>query len=149
MALFRQLDANLMPTRLFPGRLDSLKEISDYVGPQAVAAGLDEGDVYAVQLAVEEAAANIVQHAYGEKRSGDIEISCSVREGEIELRIKDTGRPFAPEEIPEPAIGAPLEEWGPGGAGLFLINKLMDEVEFDFRDRANILTMIKRKTGAS
>jgi len=106
---------------------------------------LDEKEIYAVQLAVDEAASNIIEHAYGGENRGDIECTCTVSKNEIEVVLKDQGESFVPEEIPDLAIGAPLEDFGPRGAGLVLMNKLMDEVRFEFLEGGNVLTMVKRK----
>ena len=134
-----------MPTRIFPGRHDSLEQLGEYVSNQATAAGLNENEVYAVQLAVDEAASNIIDHAYGGENRGDIECTCKIDENRIEVILRDTGKSFVPEEVPELQSGVPLSEFGPRGAGLTLMNKLMDEVRFEFLDGANVLTMVKRR----
>ncbi len=134
-----------MPTRKFPGRHESLAALSDYVSKQAMAAGLDEKEVYAVQLAVDEAATNIIDHAYGGEDRGEIECTCTVRGTELTVTLKDQGDSFIPEEIPDLPVGVPLEKVSPGGAGLFLMKKLMDEVHFEFQEDGNVLTMTKRK----
>ncbi len=119
--------------------------LSDYVSKQAMAAGLDEKEVYAVQLAVDEAATNIIDHAYGGEDRGEIECTCTVRGTELTVTLKDQGDSFIPEEIPDLPVGVPLEKVSPGGAGLFLMKKLMDEVHFEFQEDGNVLTMTKRK----
>ena len=134
-----------MPTRTFPGRNDSLEDICDYVCEQAAAAGFDEKEIYAVELAVDEAAANIIDHAYGGENKGEIECTCKVDKNEFKVVLKDQGEAFEPDLVPEPNVGTPIEKYGPGGAGLFLINKLMDEVKFEFHEGENVLTMVKRK----
>ena len=134
-----------MPTRKFPGRHESLAALSDYVSKQAAAAGLDENEVYAVQLAVDEAATNIIDHAYGGEERGEIECTCTVRGTELTVTLKDQGKPFVPGEVPDLPMGLPLEKISPGGAGLFLMKKLMDEIHFEFQGGGNVLTMIKRK----
>ena len=134
-----------MPTRKFPGRHESLAALSEYVAKQAIAAGLDEKEVYAVQLAVDEAATNIIDHAYGGEDRGEIECTCTVRGTELTVTLKDQGDSFIPEEIPDLPVGVPLEKVSPGGAGLFLMKKLMDEVHFEFQEDGNVLTMTKRK----
>lgn len=134
-----------MPTRIFPGRNDSLAPLSEYISEQAAAAGLNEKEIYAVQLAVDEAASNIIEHAYGGEDRGEIECTFTVSKNEIKVVLKDQGESFVPEDVPELPVGAPLDKFGPGGAGLFLMNKLMDEVRFEFHKGGNVLTMVKRK----
>lgn len=123
--------------------LEALAEISDFVVDEARAAGLDEHAVWEVQLSVDEAATNVIQHSYS-RQPGPITVSTRASGSEFEVTIRDRGRPFDPEKVPEPDLVSPLEERKTGGLGLFLMRKLMDRVAFHFDDGENILTMAKR-----
>jgi serine/threonine-protein kinase RsbW len=60
--------------------------------------------------------------------------------------LRDHGRPFDPSNVPEPNVNAALEDREEGGLGLYLIRKLMDEVDFEFTpDSGNVLIMVKRR----
>jgi serine/threonine-protein kinase RsbW len=133
-------------TKKFPGRFDSLSKMSEFVTRAASAAGFSQTAIYAVEMAVDEACTNIIEHAYGGEERGDIECTCQVSEGELTVTLRDFGRPFDPSGVPEPNIHAGLEERREGGLGLFLMRKLMDEVHFEFTaDSGNVLTLVKRK----
>lgn len=130
----------------FPGRYESLAQISDLIVRQAKEAGLDESAIYAVDLAVDEACTNIIEHAYGGEGIGNIQCTCQVGEDGLTITLRDFGQPFNPEEIPAPNAKARLKDLRSGGAGLFLIRKMMDEVRFEFSPNAgNVLTMVKHK----
>lgn len=47
------------------GRFENLATIADFVIQAAQASGLDEKAVFEVQMAVDEACTNIIQHDYG------------------------------------------------------------------------------------
>lgn len=133
-----------------PGRFDSLAEISNFIMQAARDAGFDEDDVFHIQMAVDEACTNIVEHAYGQGVGGDIDLSCRVTEsGEFCIDIRDYGKPFDPGEISVPHIDRgeiELDDLQAGGLGLFFMRKLMDEVTFHFDEKAgNHLTMVKRR----
>jgi len=133
-------------TATFPARLDSLAAIGEFVTRAAEAAGLDARAVYAVQLAVDEACANIIEHAYRGEGGGDIECTCMVNENGLTVILRDYGRPFNPTSVPEPDLYASLEDRKIRGLGLYFIRQLMDQVRFEFTaDSGNVLTMIKRK----
>lgn len=133
-------------TITFPGRFDSLARISQFVTHVAGAAGLGPTAVFAVEMAVDEACTNIIEHAYGGEGRGDIECTCQIDGDGLTVRLRDHGRPFDPSSVPEPDIYAGLEERREGGLGLFLIRKLMNEVHFEFTpESGNVLTMVKRK----
>jgi anti-anti-sigma factor len=123
--------------------LVQLAAISDFVVDQARAAGLDEHAVWEVQLAVDEAVTNVIQHSYAQS-SGSITLTTKHSGDTFEVAIRDRGRPFNPDDVPEPDLISPLEQRRTGGLGLYLMRKLMDHVEFHFENGENILTMIKR-----
>jgi len=130
----------------FPGRFESLAAISAYVEEAARQAGFDSSSVYAVQLAVDEACANIIDHAYGGEGKGDIECACVSQGDDLQVILHDHGRPFDPTAIPLLDPKAHLETCTCGGAGLYLIQKIMDEVRFEFDPQAgNTCILTKRK----
>jgi serine/threonine-protein kinase RsbW len=108
--------------------------------------GFQDFDLYAVELAVDEACSNIIEHSYGGENKGDIELTCDSNERSLVIILRDRGTPFDPSIIPEPNFGLNIDQLKPGGAGLFLMRKMMDEVYFDFsQGSGNVLTMIKNK----
>ncbi len=135
-------------TITFPGQFESLAAISEFVTRVAEAAGLDARAVDAVQLAVDEACSNIIQHAYGGEGRGDVECTCRTNDDGLTVIIRDHGRPFDPSLISEPDACPSLEDDSctGGGLGLYFMRQLMDKVRFEFSpDTGNVLTMIKRK----
>jgi len=129
----------------FPGRFESLETISRFVRQAAEDAGLDEMSVYSVELAVDEACSNIIEHAYGAEGKGEIDCSCIIENDGLTIVIKDKGNPFDPDAVPEVNTQQPLEDRKPGGAGVFLMRKVMDMVRFEFTPEGNVLTMKKKK----
>jgi serine/threonine-protein kinase RsbW len=135
-----------MVTENFPSRFESLAGIRDFVNLAAKDAGFNEKEIYAVELAVDEACANIIEHAYDGEGKGQIECTCNDINGGLEIIIKDDGKPFDPDSVPSPDFSVDLEDLQPRGAGLFIIRNLMDDVSFTFsKNKGNILRMVKRK----
>jgi serine/threonine-protein kinase RsbW len=133
----------------FKAVLENVSAAIDCVTKSAREAGFDEGVLYQLQLAVDEACANVVQHAYEGMEAGDVEVSCSFDDEYLVIRVRDWGRSFVPEDVPEPDVDAPLEERSLGGLGLFLIRQCMDQVAFSFdTEFGNELIMKKRLQGA-
>lgn len=142
--------SSLTQTKTFPGKFDSLIEISEFVTQAAGDVGLSEESVYAVEMAVDEACTNIIEHAYGGEGRGDIECTCQINGNKLTVTLQDCGRPFDPSSVPEPDVNAPLQDRQEGGLGLYLMHRLMDEVHFEFTpDSGNVLTMVKRKETTS
>jgi serine/threonine-protein kinase RsbW len=134
-----------MPTKVFPARLEYLAKISEYILQAAHRAGLDSSAVYAVQLAVDEAATNIIEHAYHLRGGEKIKCSYEILPDGIKIELVDYGDSFDPHIVPDPHVANSIEEVRPRGLGLFFMRKMMDEVTFEFTPEGNVLTMIKRK----
>jgi len=133
-----------MPEKVFLGEYSSLEKISEFIKEHAYACGLDERATYAVQLAVDEACSNIIEHAYGGEGIGEIECICNILDDGLEVILKDDGKPFDPEDVKEVQVGVPLEELGERGAGIYLINQLMDEVNFKFSNKGGTTLTLKK-----
>jgi len=128
-----------------PGRLDQLIIISEFIAQAARQAGLDERTVFHVQMAVDEACTNVIQHAYQGIEDGEITLACRRTDDTFVITIQDHGRPFDPTTVPPPDLGADLDVRRLGGLGLYFMHRLMDEVRFEFdAETGNTVTMIKR-----
>jgi len=82
-----------------------------------------------VELALQEALANAVRHGCG----GDPakRVQCCVTHdaaGEVVIVIRDPGPGFDAKAVPDPLAGDNV--FKPSGRGIYLINRLMDEVRF-------------------
>ena len=138
-----------MPTKTFPGHYESLAKIGEFVSQVAKDAGFDKSNLYSIQLAVDEACTNVIEHGYGGEGKGDIRCTCDIKNDAIKITLRDWGAAFNPDVIPDPNFDVPLEQLQSRGAGLFLMKKLMDEVHFDFETGdGNVLVLVKRKEEA-
>ncbi len=137
-----------MPQKTFTARLENLSQIGSYIIQAAQKAGLDEDACFAVELAVDEAATNIIEHGYKGNDSGIIACAYEITKDGIRIVLKDHGKQFDPDSVPEPSFhGVSIEDITPRGLGLYFIRKLMDEVKFEFSPRrGNTLTLVKRRT---
>jgi len=130
----------------FPGRFEYLATISEFIVKAAEEAGFNENEIYSIQLAADEAASNIIEHAYGGENRGKIECTCSITNENLTIIFKDYGTSFDPDQVPALDTTLPLEQRTPGGAGLFLMRKLMDEVNFEFSSKeGNTLILVKKR----
>jgi anti-sigma regulatory factor (Ser/Thr protein kinase) len=114
------------------GYFENLSVISDFMVQAATAAGLDDRAVYAVQMAVDEACTNIIEHAYGGEGRGSIRLVYEIQPDGFQVIIYDQGQPFDPAQVPEFDPTTPLDQRVKGGMGLFLIRRSVDRVEFKF-----------------
>lgn len=97
-----------------------------------------------VILAVDEAVTNIIEHGYDEGADGSIEIEVEADDDQFKIMIRDSGRVFNPESIPNPDMKDHVQRGHKKGLGIFLMRQIMDEVRYKFRDGVkNELTLVK------
>lgn len=127
--------------RVFDGSLEQLERVRAFVGETAQVLGGNEDDAFACELACDEAAANVFNHAFETKR-GVLTITLWKQENKLVIRLHYHGRAFDPSRIPEPDLTAPLDQRPTGGLGLYFMRQLMDQVDFEFDAvNGNVLTM--------
>lgn len=97
-----------------------------------------------IEIAVEEIFVNIACYAYNPEE-GPAQVRVEVLEDplEIVLTFLDHGRPYDPLAREDPDITLSAEKRRIGGLGIFLVKKSMDEINYEYKDGHNILTMKK------
>jgi serine/threonine-protein kinase RsbW len=122
--------------------LSLIREFVTKVGEQA---GMSELDISKIELAVDEACANVIEHAYGNDKSQEVIVRANVDEEKITFQIVDTGIGFDPTQILQEDLEKLIEKRKSGGLGMRLIKTLMDEVQYEIiPGQKNELRMIKR-----
>jgi serine/threonine-protein kinase RsbW len=125
-----QLNLNGLYKLDLPAEVHVLPVISDTLTAilkQVEAIAEPETTIYNVVLSVHEICTNIIEHAYGQQ-GGRIELIIQVNNssGQLAIDLYDTGRPFTPEDVPEPDLDdVPIR-----GYGLFIVYQLMDQVSY-------------------
>ena len=125
------------------GTFADMPEILAFVTQACDQARLNPALYFDLQLAVEEACANVIEHAYG-GRGGDLRIRFETQARDIIITLQDHGRAFDPDRVAAPNLNRPLAKRPIGGLGLHLMYQLMDEIRFAFSDSGNTLVMVKR-----
>ncbi len=126
-------------------QVTNLGQVAEFIERAAEACGLGEGDTYNVQMAVDEAVTNIIQHTYRGNQEGLIELCCERQGDDFVIDIRDFGKPFDPAKVHAPRTKGPLSRRSVGGLGIFFMKKLMDEVEFSsVPGKGNRVRMVKR-----
>lgn len=104
--------------------------------------GFDEDQRARLVLAVDEAVANVIRHAYAGCCDGRVELSFWLDADAVRIELRDYADPVDPNRIKP----RDLSECRPGGLGVNLIDSVMDN--WCFRHPAdgpgNQLTMVKR-----
>jgi serine/threonine-protein kinase RsbW len=126
-------------------RTDKLSEIREFVAGLARRYGFAEEDVANIVLAVDEACTNIIKHAYQFAPDKSIEVTVVLRGTSLEITVQDDGRSFDPATLHAPDLKEHLTHYRRGGLGVYLMKKLMDEVEYRMQPgKKNLVRLVKR-----
>lgn len=129
-------------TMTIPADPRQIPKLTDGVTQVLQEKGWPEADVMAVELALQEAVANAIRHGCGGDASKELQCAVTCDDaGEIMITVRDPGTGFDPAKVANPLD--PVNLLKSSGRGIFLINGLMDDVQF--ADGGRELQMRKRK----
>ncbi len=109
---------------------DNLALIREFTKSAAEESGFSDETTGKIVLAVDEACTNIIKHAYKYSPNGNINIGIKFEGIKFTISITDEGNHFDPNKIPEPDLREYYKQKRIGGLGMFLMKKLMDEVQY-------------------
>ena len=125
-----------------PAEEGQLSRVRDFVTEVCDEAGFSSRETNNTKLAVDEACTNIIKHAYDDS-DGEITITIRFSPGKIEISLADRGKHFDFAGVQDPDLDQYVETGKKGGLGVFLINRLMDGVEYRAAAGGNELVMHK------
>lgn len=119
--------------------------LMDQLATELSDCGWNSTDVYGVQMAIEEAVSNAYRHGNENGSRGDVEITYHAGPDEFQMEVRDNGKGFDVEAVPDPTAPENLEK--ACGRGLLLIRHYMSEV--NFRDGGRTVVMRKHPSAES
>lgn len=128
-----------------PSETSFLVLIRDLTRKMAESAGFDEGTSAKLALAVDEAATNVIEHAYHGAPGHVVEVRIEDRAAEFRVDVLDTGDMVDPRSLPRVDLERYASERKKGGLGVHLMERIMDSVTFRRTARRNVCCLIKRK----
>jgi serine/threonine-protein kinase RsbW len=123
--------------------LAGLAEVAERVERFGAEQRLPASVVNALNVVLDEAVSNAVNHGYAAGVRGEIAVRLRRRPDSVLVEVEDDGKPFDPLQAPPPDLTLPLEQRPIGGLGIHLIRNLMDEVAYARVDGRNVLKMAK------
>jgi len=86
---------------------------------------------------------NIINYGYKDDLIHYIEIQVELYGNHLNVKVIDDGEQFNPLNIPPPDVTLDLNERELGGLGIHMVKKFMDQAFYGYRDKKNILTLVK------
>ena len=125
--------------------LENLDTVLAFVDQQMEEAGCSMRMMTQVDVAVEEIFVNIAHYAY-HPEVGEAIVRCEAGGDPFQVVVgfADRGRPYNPLAREDPDVTLDAEQRQIGGLGIFMTKKLMDDIQYEFQDGQNILTLRKK-----
>lgn len=113
-----------------PNRMSYLEIILQFVHGCAHQFGFQAEEITEIELAVEEAATNVIQHAFEPGERNTFDVICELIPFGIEVVIKDKGLPFDPAQVASYDPSTLSVDSSVRGLGIFLMKKSVDKVTY-------------------
>jgi serine/threonine-protein kinase RsbW len=128
-----------------PSSTENLALIREFVTTIGRQAQLEEPEISNLELAVDEACANVIEHAYGHDITKEVVVRAKFDEESLRISVIDEGRGFDPGNVGQDSVEQLIHARQSGGLGIRLIKKLMDEVSYEIMPgQKNELHMTKK-----
>ena len=104
---------------------------------------LTEKTGHDIQMALDELLTNIVNYGYEDSDEHKIDVRFGINDDAVRVEIIDDSKPYNILEQENPDISLSVEDKPIGGLGIFLIKKLMSNVDYYTKEGKNHLVMTK------
>lgn len=135
-----------MKTRrlVLPNDIETIPQLNEFIDSVAEEVGLEMSLTMSLNLAIEEAVVNVMEYAYPEGQTGNVEIEVTADQQWMTFVITDTGIAFDPTKKEDADTTLSAEERPIGGLGIFLVRQLMDVIDYKREGNKNVLTLQKK-----
>ena len=127
-----------------PATLENLTFVQAFIEEKLESCSCPMKAAMQISVAVEEIYVNIAHYAY-HPAVGEATVRCAVGGAPLQVTIQflDSGKPFDPLAKPDADITLSAEEREIGGLGILMVKKSMDDVQYEYKNGCNILTLKK------
>lgn len=132
-------------------KLENLPLLRQFIEKASAELEVPEEEAFSFKLSIDEIFTNICTHGYVEGVAGPVELSFMREQEQIILAIEDEGSPFDSSQAPDVDVLENVDDRSVGGLGLFLVEEMMDHVEYERTASARNRTVLTKNTneGAS
>ena len=129
-----------------PAEISEFKPFMQWLEGLCAKCDMQEGQKRKLLVAAEEVFVNIAYYAYPDKLKDKIQETTITFKyikplNEIFLVFTDSGIPYNPLKREDPDITKCLEERSCGGLGILMVKQMMDGVEYEYKNKQNVLTL--------
>jgi serine/threonine-protein kinase RsbW len=127
-----------------PSRIEAIEDAAAVAAEFVSRNGIGQDAAFGIDMAVREAVTNAVLHGNRQDESKVVEIQFKNSAAGLEITVRDEGRGFNPESVPDPTD--PQNLLKTNGRGILFMRTFMDEVEWSRHpDGGTVVRMVKKK----
>ena len=128
--------------KLFPRTAACLPEIFDFMDGFFARVGVGDEHRMPMRFAVEELFTNLVKYSRGGTR--DIRLDLKREGGRLVISLTDFGvEPFDIRSVPDVDVDRELKHRKPGGLGIHLVKRMVDDIGYECADGRSTTTFVK------
>ena len=128
-----------------PAQMSYLSQVRDFVEHIGRKYKYSDKITNSFKLVIEEACTNIIRHGYRDIKGGEITIKAIIRRQSLTIVIIDQGISYDPRQATTPDLNKYIQIGKKGGLGIFMMRKLMDDVQYNITSRGNELRLTKQR----
>jgi serine phosphatase RsbU (regulator of sigma subunit)/anti-sigma regulatory factor (Ser/Thr protein kinase) len=132
-----------------PAKMVALRDVRDFIEQIGKKHKFSEKVINSFKLVVEEACTNIIRHGYLDIKDGQITIRAIIRRLSLTIVIIDQGKSFDPRQLKNPDLQKYVQIGKKGGLGIFMMRKLMDDIQYHVTSHGNELRLTKTREQVS
>ena len=117
--------------------METVPQVAAYVEEHLEKFGVSMKMTMRLLVVVDEIYSNIVRYS----GASEAQVRIMKETDTLRLVFRDNGKPYNPLDAKEPDITASAEDRAIGGLGIFMVRKMMDNVEYMYKDGQNVLTL--------
>ena len=127
-----------------PSRIESVETAAARAEEFARDSGFGDEALGAIDMAIRESVANAVKHGNLLDETKTVELTFSIQTEGLQIIVRDFGRGFAVEEVPDPTNPENLLK--ENGRGILFMRAFMDKVEWsNHAEGGMVVTMLKMR----
>ena len=140
----QQLDVRYQRSITLTNDIQQVPQLAEFIDDVCEAMGFDELTTMQMNLAIEEAVVNVMNYAYPEGTTGNVNVEVQANDARLKFVISDSGKHFDPTSVAEADTTLSAEDRSIGGLGIYLVRQLMDSVNYERIGGFNVLTLRKK-----
>lgn len=130
---------------VIPAAMSHLLEVREFIERIGKKYKFSDKIINSFKLVVDETCTNVIRHGYADIKDGKITVRAIIRRLSLTVVIIDQGRSFDPRQVKDPDLNKYVQIGKKGGLGIFMMRKLMDDIQYNLTSHGNELRLTKMR----